>query len=99
MNLQLVTALVILYRGCADAEIRRKALRYVPALREVLDEADLPQAKTSVRLWRLAAVADGYHIASKDIVANENDLELHKQSFAREFDLATTVRVNVRELW
>lgn len=98
MNLQLVTALVILYRGCADPEVRRRALKLVPTLKEVVDAAEEPQARDDVRRWNLTAWADGYVIQGTNVVCRESELEQHRVNFREQFDLAVNVKVTTQEL-
>lgn len=94
MTLREVQCLLLLFRACPDGEVRRRAMKLVPELKDWEETLTLPTPKR----WLLIAQADGLEIGRTVVVCREDDVAAHASGFRHGFDLAVNVTVEHREL-
>lgn len=86
MTLREATALIALYRACADPEARTRAEALVPDLAEWRGAEMVPFE--AAKRWRLTASVDDHVVSDKVVVARHADLDAHREQMRAELDLA-----------
>lgn len=94
MTLKEVQALLLLFSACPDGEVRQRAVRLVPELKDWEATLTLPVPKR----WLLRALVDRVEIGRAVVVCREDEVGAHASGFRHGFDLATDVVVEHREL-
>lgn len=95
MNIRGVKALVLLYEACTDEQLKSHVLQLVPDLAECLPDHSRP----ILHRWLLSATnGSGEQLGSTIVISSHDDLDLHRENFAKQYDLATGVTVEVEKL-
>lgn len=85
---------MLLFHACPDGEVRRRAVKLVPELKDWEETLALPVPKR----WLLVAKVDRREIGRTVIVCREDEVGAHASGFRHGFDLAVNVAVEHREL-
>lgn len=94
MTLREVQCMLLLLNACPDGEVRRRAVKLVPELKDWEETLALPTPKR----WLVVAKADGHEIGRAVVVCREDEVAAHASGFRHGFDLAVNVVVEHREL-